>query len=453
MKHSFAYLTVCTALSVFTFTPSLYAAEFVSHNGDLIPLPSKKPAEIIVKHASYMASRPVAATFANGKTVHSEDLLEANGKWSVVEKGGYDPEAAHMQARKSVNIKRRSKDSSLSAHFEPDAKSGEDGKVRLLEVEGAQKTDWAEIYSSMKPALKSQTPKKDVTPKDTAPKPAADIVVTPQLEKAPTVAATVQAGAQEGAQPGVQNKPGSDLVIDQKAKMIDGIIVPGTKPRQEGTGRYMISAEETIAIRPKAKPELKPSTQTDKETVRVKQEEAAQQDKASVAQSLVSVTSAEPLPAIVKLDGVDVPIPKTKPHFAVRAATAKGQSGVSAVQPRVFEVGRVSDVLSEVLKIRSGVYQGKTRIVIELTENPHYKTMVDPLRNVLRVKIMNSKWGASMQGTLSVGEVLGTYVVREQRDGSTLMEVRLKKPVDIMNAMILGPNTVSQHRIVIDLTQ
>ncbi len=70
------------------------------------------------------------------KKIDSESLLDADGHWNIVEKSkSYDPAAAHLRARENVNIKRRGKKAALSAHFKPDAKSGLDGKLRVLRLE------------------------------------------------------------------------------------------------------------------------------------------------------------------------------------------------------------------------------------------------------------------------------------------------------------------------------
>ncbi len=70
------------------------------------------------------------------KDIDTESLLEVDGHWNLVEKSqSYDPTKAHLQARKNVNINRRGKKADLSAHFTPNAKSGKDGKLRVLRLE------------------------------------------------------------------------------------------------------------------------------------------------------------------------------------------------------------------------------------------------------------------------------------------------------------------------------
>ena len=93
-----------------------------------VPVPGMKPKKAIV--------------IAKRARVDSEDLLAAEGRYTVVEKTrDYDPAEAHMKAREKVDVRRRSKDRELAAHFEPDAKSGQDGKTRVLELKRARERE------------------------------------------------------------------------------------------------------------------------------------------------------------------------------------------------------------------------------------------------------------------------------------------------------------------------
>lgn len=72
--------------------------------------------------------------------VDIEALLDVRGNWNLVEQGrGVDPTQAHMLAREKVDIKRRKYDDGLSAHFQLDAKSGEDGTMRVLSLQRGSK--------------------------------------------------------------------------------------------------------------------------------------------------------------------------------------------------------------------------------------------------------------------------------------------------------------------------
>ncbi len=97
------------------------------------------------------------------KKIPSEVLLDTVGRWNLVEKNQtYDPALAHLQARKKVNIKRRSKKAELSAHFKVNAKSGQDGKMRILRLEPSDSSsgglvDTKHVYASTQSVLVKPT--------------------------------------------------------------------------------------------------------------------------------------------------------------------------------------------------------------------------------------------------------------------------------------------------------
>jgi hypothetical protein len=82
------------------------------------------------------------------KNVKSEVLLEEEGVWNLVEQSkSYDPAAAHMAARQKVDTSRRNNDTTLSAHFKPDAVSGKDGKLRVLRLDTGKQAD--DVYKDI----------------------------------------------------------------------------------------------------------------------------------------------------------------------------------------------------------------------------------------------------------------------------------------------------------------
>ncbi len=142
-------------------------------------------------------------------------------------------------------------------------------------------------------------------------------------------------------------------------------------------------------------------------------------------------------------DKSDVIVPRRKP--VVRSSKGS-QSSV-----HVIERGTQSDKHASVLHVRSGVHSGKSRFVMELDNPTRYKIAIDPLRNVLRIKLEHSYLRVEPNGVLTGTPLLGSYVARAQQDGSVLIEVRLKKKSKILETMQLRPNDVARHRIVIDL--
>ncbi len=135
----------------------------------------------------------------------------------------------------------------------------------------------------------------------------------------------------------------------------------------------------------------------------------------------------------------DVIVPSKKP---VRAGAKNSPSDVS----------KKSGKSASVIKMRSATHSDVIRVVIEVTDITKYKVTIDPLRNVLRLKMDNTSWDIGDQGNIKNSDLLGSYVVRKQKDGASLLEIRLKKKAKISDTVVLRPNSTSKHRIVIDLS-
>ena len=286
------------------------------------------------------------------KRVSSEQLLGADGHWRVVEQGrDYDPAQAHLNARRNVNVKSFKKKRELSAHFEPDAKSGQDGTLRVLRIETDRKMKHvarsvnrdqrAGVFDKISSLFSSNI---------SATQRRGDVPVVPRM------------------------KPKAFL---QRHVNKGDVIVPPALPARKTVQVKMISAGRGVAVSP-------------------------------------------------KILGKDT-------RFVVPAK--KPVSG---------------DVVS-VMKLRSAMHSGKTRLVVEVSGSTKYKVVVDTLRDVLQIKIDNARWSIAERGTLNQSPLLGSYAVRFQNDGSVLLDVRLKQDAEVANTMFLQPNDVSYYRIVVDL--
>lgn len=104
------------------------------------------------KHNDIFDGSPEDFDNAVVEIVASEDLLGADGNWNVVEQGrSLDPAKAHLAARNRVNTKRRKRMEDLTAHFEPDAKSGQDGTLRIIKIEATEEIPEFEVASNTSP--------------------------------------------------------------------------------------------------------------------------------------------------------------------------------------------------------------------------------------------------------------------------------------------------------------
>ncbi len=343
------------------------------------------------------------------KKVKSETLLREEGVWNLIEQSkSYDPAKAHMEARNKVNVKRRKNDSKLAAHFKPDAKSGQDGKIRVLRLDSG-KGGYDDVYKDVEVAeSRVVRPSNSVAGKDVLGK-----------------IASVFGG----------DKAGAEQAVAEKTDVVRHNIIPARKPARRhdvatvaGNGAAVSAGSTKVAggVLPPAMPARK-----------LKAGRSVSAADSDSADAVVSKLKAVVKTAAAQAQGV--PEPKVKPKRVSSASRVKagGQSG-----------GRASVVSG----LRAAVHQGKVRVVVDIHNETQYKTAVDRLRNVLRVKFINARLDMAPQGSLSrYSSLLGTYVVKEQSDGSVLLEVRLKGESEVVDTMVLRSDASSKHRIVIDL--
>ncbi len=397
------------------------------------------------------------AVFAPVKKIKTESLLDAKGSWNLVEKSeAIDPMQAHLMARKKVNTKRRKYNKELSPHFEPNAKSGKDGKMRVVRLEPNEDSlDEFEIAESSiaKPThavvegdilqkIKSLFGENDVDSQSYAtivpkrkPSPRIQILDKEKAKSTKTGWNFFSKDKNENKEVGV--KPEQVIVKNIKVKdrkkprptsseerMVGGVVLPPELPERRAVD---------VAVSPR-------------EIKRVNEDLvlAPIKDKGEVR--------------LVKPESENLPegmvIPKRKPINADKfraSALNKIISKPSRANNKVNIQNNYNGSTASVIRLRSGKHTGKTRLVIEVTRTSKYKVMVDHLRNVLRIKLYNTRWEIAPQENFKKSNLLGTYIARGQKDGSTILEIRLKKKTKILDTMILRPNLSSKHRVVIDL--
>ncbi len=438
--------------------------ESVLHrNAEKPPMPERKPAWI-TKRAQ----------------VSSEELLDADGHWNVVEKGReYDPAQAHLNARKKVNTARRKKMKSLSPHFKPDAKSGQDGKLRVLQIKPDDGIDYdivendednrdVSLFQKVFPTFKSASPETvpsepvSPAPVSTAFNPApvvafeVDVLDVDVSEDSGIIVPKVKPNRWRNTAPasvGQQVKTAGVMLVrsDSKVRMIDGVAIPPVMPaRKRVVQAYVgdayvpsvssvpfVSSYDTMAL---SDADLSIKTSTDglidgvvipkRKPIKARPPSKKPEFKLALT-DMVGISNVD----VDEPSVSDVPVPSIKPK----------------VPRKVLENGSASKRVVFVKNLRSGMHPDKTRVVIEISDVTEYKVTVDDLRNVLRVKLMNTRWNISPQDKLKGSTLLGTYIARKQKDGSVLLEVRLKDKARIVGTMVLRPNISSSHRIVVDL--
>lgn len=301
----------------------------------------------------------------SSRRISSEKLLDADGHYNIVEQGrSYDPAEAHKKARENVNTRRRGTDRSLSPHFEPDAKSGQDGKLRVLRVGG--RNDGTKTAFDDDETIHSTGFIKRVAP------------IFLAKDKRPHV--------------------------DQET----GFVTPPRKPISEKSKDASLSVSQ-----------------------------------------LEDNVEYENVQAVI--------IPPRLPDFRKNspvidvASRQNNDRTIVITEKKVFNKNDIEQERVSAVKLRAGDHPQKTRFVVEVESQIPYKVAIDPIRNVLQLKLENVEWQAPLRGKLGETKLLGGYVARLRGNNEVLLEVRLKSKARIIDSMILEPNRRSKHRIVVDL--
>jgi len=386
------------------------------------------------------------AVFAPVKKVKTESLLDAKGSWNLVEKSeAIDPMQAHLMARKKVNTKRRKYNKDLSPHFEPDAKSGKDGKMRVVRLEPNENSlDEFEVAES------------SIT------KPEHAVVEGDILQKIKALFGENDVDSQSYATVVPKRKPSPRIrVVDSKVKDTNkgwNFFSRDKKVKQKNSGKQGVS-DNVVKLKPKSSEErmvggiVLPPELSDRRKVNSVVVRKTENVNAINEDAVLAAVEDVKEPLDVYSEGVV--IPKRKPTNVSKFSASAINKIISNPSNQKKKRGDISSgnkgSIASVIRLRSGKHPGKTRLVIEVTRTTKYKVIVDHIRNVLRIKLDNTSWKISPQESFKKSNLLGTYIARGQRDGSTILEVRLKKKTKILDTMILRPNLSSKHRVVIDL--
>lgn len=375
----------------------------------------------------------------------SEALLEAEGKWNLVEESStYDPALAHQQARDKVDPKNRKLNSALSPHFSPDAKSGQDGKMRVLKLQPESGADEDLGYEVAETSIS---------------KPARKVVV-PEL--ASKINALYQDRSSE-AKVGVETVPAQPIKLSEEGAQGEvtqetdffGKVAKLFSSDDEKTSEKSVSAVQSSGVKDVKKIQLLapkplrvddiPQALAGNPSVAA---EASAGDSPVVGHDKTASAVVVPRKLPARKVSRSVPITKTAVVLASEFAAQKTKSGAQDVMS--VDVGQDGKV--HFIGMRAAMHPSKTRIAFDFSGAVKYKVAIDHIRNVLRVKFDNTAWDQALQGVLDKNSVLlGSYVVRKQPDGSALFEVRLKKKSAIKDTMILRPGASPHHRVVIDL--
>lgn len=355
--------------------------------------------------SSALSSRdaPVVAASPSVKRVPSEALLSAEGSWHIEEQDAeaYDPAKAHMLARQKVDPSRRKKNAALVPGFEPGADDSDGGRFRILKLEPPGGTD--------EPALVDYAAMEGGVTEKAIVKPAHKVVGSEILEKFKT------------------------LFAEDEKEEARTALAPGRQRPDGGISYASVTAAAALKKKPlpvERAAGLSPSGQGRIEAVRDVETSGTKQS-FSFSGFLGALISDEP------------------EAVSGSAPSRKSQAGVSVQSPPRQTVN--TDGPPSVNGIRNAEHEGKTRLVLDISEPVNFTATIERVRNVLQIRLPGAGWDAPSTGKFQNGGLLGSYVTRPMQGGGTLLEIRLKKSSGIVRVMSLKENVVSGPRIVVDL--
>lgn len=428
---------------------------------------TSKTEPAVMTSSGPILTMPDAPEFKNVKPGTPEELLAAEGKWNIVEEGDvYDPTQAHMAARSKVNPKQMKKRTDLVAHFKPDD-AGSEGKFRVLKLE-PNKAGWQDdidISGGFEVAETSIT------------KPTQKVVGTE------LVASIRSAFAQDSQQAMQEDTQAFDVaaaegdVVESAMTpelLAEGVVADGVvRPPSLPDSRKKFGADVQDLMQPEPEFNLadartsqvaeKPEkTKEDggflgslRKTLGVEDNEQEQEYKNT---TVASATSDQYQPKKNQARLPEKPVYQNAAALKqtqAAAVNAQGQrvryqmvpSGGQAALKSKAGIGAIASLTG----FRSAIHNGKTRIAMDVSTSVRYKVAIDHIRNVLRVKLDNTRWTEPVSGPMRATGMLGSYVASARPDGSTILEIRLKRKAKIADTMILRPDQTAHHRIVIDL--
>lgn len=396
-----------------------------------------------------LAGVAMAQVADGAKQPRAEDLLNAEGNWNLVDETSNDPALAHQRARENVDTQHFKRDAALAPHFTPDAKSGQDGKMRVLKLQPNGDDAMGDLADEGLAVTETSITKPSQK------------VVKPELA---TKVRALLAEKSQAPSPAYEAVSSSGLSSKEQAPSIAGNASPSV-----GTGGEVRGFFDRIAnaLTPDAPPEIKVEPAPAAKPI-IK----TQAPKGILASRPLDIDTQQIQTAEQRISPNGIAVPPSMPVRKVERVYASAAPQV-AVTPRVkpstaplhksaltsksgaqdlMSVDALQNGVVRALGMRSAMHPGKTRIAFDFSDSVKYKVALDHIRNVLRVKFENAKWGLEPQGSLEKNSaLLGSYVTKQQKDGSILFEVRLRQKVSLDDTMIIRPGTSPHHRVVIDL--
>lgn len=411
---------------------------------------------------------PDAPEFKNVKPGTPEELLAAEGKWNIVEEGDvYDPTQAHMAARSKVNPKQMKKRTDLVAHFKPDD-AGSEGKFRVLKLE-PNKAGWQDDIDISGGFEVAETSITKPTQKVVGTELVASIRSAFAQDSQQAMQEDIQAFDVASAEAGVVDESTLAPVSQVEAVVADGVVRPPILP--DSRKKFGTVVQDPVQPEPEFNLADARTPQVTVKPEKTKEEggflgslrktlgvEDNDQDHINKNSTVASASSDQYQPIKNQARLPEKPVYQnaaTLKQTQAAAVNAQGQRVRYQMVPSGGQTALKSPAgigaMASLTGFRSAIHNGKTRIAMDVSTSVRYKVAIDHIRNVLRVKLDNTRWTEPVSGPMRATGMLGSYVASSRPDGSTILEIRLKRKAKIADTMILRPDQTTHHRIVIDL--
>lgn len=109
------------------------------------------------------------------------------------------------------------------------------------------------------------------------------------------------------------------------------------------------------------------------------------------------------------------------------------------------------EVLPEVLNMRMGDYEDKTRLVFDLSAAAKYDYDLNNLSSVLTVHIDGAGWNLESQRYFDGHPLIESYAVEQAESQDTMLQITLKKPSRMLMSGQVRPDSKHGHRIFFDV--
>lgn len=167
----------------------------------------------------------------------------------------------------------------------------------------------------------------------------------------------------------------------------------------------------------------------------------------------VQAPASAPIPVTVPAAANKTPplLPAEKaPQPLKPLSEVEPKAGDAAAQPVALTTSMPMNGVA-VSTVRLGEHPGKTRIVLETTDEVAYRYDLDNAENILTLSLPGAGWSAQAAVAFATSPFVAGYQAAPDGTGGTLVAIQLKQPAQVLWAQTL-PSVGGRHpRLVLDV--